>query len=265
MTASHPIGIFDSGLGGLTVARAIRDRMPGESIVYFGDTARVPYGPKSKDTILQFTREAEQFFREHQVKCIVIACNTASALALPTIRAEIATPLIGVINPGAMAAVATTTSRKIGVIGTNATINSDAYTQAIHRRDQAVTVYAQPCPLFVPLVEEGWCDRPATELIIEEYLSPLRGANIDTLVLGCTHYPLLAQQIGAFMGSGTTLVDSASTCAAELEKLLTEKSIQSEAANGTEAFFVTDAAARFSELGTRFLGRRLQAIRVVNS
>ena len=265
MTASHPIGIFDSGLGGLTVARAIRERMPAESIVYFGDTARVPYGPKSKDTILQFTREAEQFFREHQVKCIVIACNTASALALPTIRNEITTPIIGVINPGAAAAVAATTSKKIGVIGTNATINSDAYTHAIHHLDESVTVYAQPCPLFVPLVEEGWCDRPATNLIIEEYLSPLRSANIDTLVLGCTHYPLLTEQIGTFMGSDTTLVDSASTCAVELESLLAEQSIQSVDQEGTEAFFVTDAAARFTELGTRFLGRRLQAIRVVNS
>jgi glutamate racemase len=264
MASTQPVGIFDSGLGGLTVARAIRERMPAESIIYYGDTARVPYGPKSRDTILQFTREAEQFFREHQVKCIVIACNTASALALPTIRGEIDIPVIGVIDPGAAAAVAATTTKKIGVIGTNATIHSDAYTQAIHRLDEEVTVYAQPCPLFVPLVEEGWCDRPATTLVIEEYLSPLKQANIDTLVLGCTHYPLLTEQIGAFMGSGTILVDSASTCAAELEYLLTEQSLASGNHDGTEVFFVTDAAARFTELGTRFLGRRLQAIRVVN-
>ena len=264
MNNLHPIGIFDSGLGGLTVARAIMERMPAESIIYLGDTARVPYGSKSTDTIIRFTWEAVRFFQNHDVKCIVIACNTASALALPEIALAVSIPVIGVIEPGAAAAVNQTTNAKIGVIGTAATIASEAYTRAIHRHSPAATVYSQPCPLFVPLVEEGWTDRPATKLIIEEYLCPLRTARIDSLVLGCTHYPLLASQISEFMGPNVSLVDSASTCAAELDALLTDRNLRSDGTESTEAYFVTDTAARFSELGTRFLGRRLQAVKVVN-
>lgn len=264
MTHQQPIGIFDSGLGGLTVARAIQQRMPAESIVYLGDTARVPYGSKSTDTIIRYTWDAVRFLQNHDVKCIVIACNTASALALPEITSTVSLPVIGVIEPGATAAVRQSANSKIGVIGTAATIASDAYTRAIHRRNPDVIVYSQPCPLFVPVVEEGWTDRPATVLIIEEYLAPLRTARIDTLVLGCTHYPLLASAIGRYMGNGVALVDSASTCAAELEILLTAHNLRADDSQPTESYFVTDAAARFSELGTRFLGRRLQAVKVVN-
>jgi glutamate racemase len=262
MTASHPIGVFDSGLGGLTVTRAIRARLPHESIIYYGDTARVPYGSKSQDTIVGFTREAIAFLEHHEVKCIVIACNTASALALPVIQSALSTPVLGVIEPGAKAAVACTRSGKVGVIGTTATIASDVYTKAIRARSSGVTVYAQPCPLFVPLAEEGWSDRRATTLVIEEYLAPLRTARVDALVLGCTHYPLLAEPIQEFMGADVQLVDSASTCAEELEALLDEHGLRAADGEGKESFFVTDMAARFAEVGARFLGRRLQAIRV---
>ena len=262
MSAAHPIGVFDSGLGGLTVTRAIRARLPGESIIYYGDTARVPYGSKSQDTIVKFTREAIAFLRHHEVKCIVIACNSASALALPVVRDELSVPVLGVIEPGAQAAVERTHNGKIGVIGTTATISSDVYSKAIRALDNAITVYAHPCPLFVPLAEEGWVDRPATALVIEEYLAPLRRARVDTLVLGCTHYPLLAGPIQAYMGDDVQLVDSASTCAEQLETLLDEHNLRAPDGEGEETFFVTDMAARFAELGARFLGRRLQAIRV---
>ncbi|MCX7847096.1 MAG: glutamate racemase [bacterium] len=263
MSDPRPIGIFDSGLGGLTVTRAIRERLAQEEIIYYGDTARVPYGSKSRDTIIRFTREALRFLREHEVKCVVIACNTASALALDAVREEVGVPLLGVIEPGARAAVATTRARKIGVIGTTATIASDVYAQAIHRLDPHITVYSQPCPLLVPLVEEGWTDREATRLIVAEYLQPLRTARIDTLVLGCTHYPLLAGVLQEYMGPEVALVDSAQTCAAELEELLTARGLRAPGGPGEETFFVTDMAARFAELGARFLGRRLQAIKVV--
>lgn len=260
---SSPIGIFDSGLGGLTVARAIREKLPDEPLLYYGDTARVPYGSKSKETVIRFTREAIEFLRSHNAKCIVVACNTASALALPELQSELSVPVIGVIEPGADAAACATHNGNIGVIATSATIASEAYTHAIRKRKPDATVYSQPCPLFVPLVEEGWTDREATDLIIEEYLRTLRTAHIDTLVLGCTHYPLLCKPIQKYMGDAVQLVDSATTCAEKLAMLLKENSLLNESDAAEEHFFVTDAAARFSELGARFLGKRLQAIKVV--
>jgi glutamate racemase len=260
--SQKPIGIFDSGLGGLTVARAIRARLPHESLVYFGDTARVPYGSKSQETIVRFTWDAIHFLRQHDVKCIVVACNTASALALPTIAGQVEVPLLGVITPGARAAAHTTRAKKVGVIGTTATIASDVYTRAIRALDPGITVYAQPCPLFVPLAEEGGEDRAATHLVVEEYLQPLRTARIDTLVLGCTHYPLLTAAIQAYMGADVHLIDSASTCAHDLAALLAQQQLLATAGTPDETFFVSDAAARFAELGARFLGRRIQAIKV---
>ncbi len=260
---NSPIGIFDSGLGGLTVARAIRETLPHEPLLYYGDTARVPYGSKSKETVIRFTRDAIDFLRSHNAKCIVIACNTASALALPELESRLTVPIIGVINPGADAAVQATRNGNIGVIATSATIASEAYTHAIRKRKPDATVYSQPCPLFVPLVEEGWTDRAATDLIIEEYLRTLRTAHIDTLVLGCTHYPLLHIPIHKYMGESVTLVDSASTCANTLARLLESNNLLNTTDQPAEEhFFVTDAAARFSELGAQFLGTRLQAIKV---
>jgi len=263
MKKSNPIAIFDSGLGGLTVAKEIQKVLPNESIIYYGDTARVPYGSKSKDTIIKFTREAVNFLQSHNAKCIVIACNTASALALPVVKNEFDVPMIGVINPGAKAAAEKTSSGKVGVIATTATINSDAYTNAIREINNKITVYSQPCPLFVPLVEEGWGDKPAAKLIIQEYLTPLKTANIDTLVLGCTHYPLLVNQIQEFVSENVSLVDSATTCATDLKILLEKENILSDNNNAESTFFVTDMAARFSELGAKFLGKSLNAIKVV--
>ena len=263
MKKSNPIAIFDSGLGGLTVAKEIQKVLPNESIIYYGDTARVPYGSKSKDTIIKFTREAVNFLQSHNAKCIVIACNTASALALPVVKNEFDVPMIGVINPGAKAAAGKTSSGKVGVIATTATINSDAYTNAIREINNRITVYSQPCPLFVPLVEEGWGGKPAAKLIIQEYLTPLKTADIDTLVLGCTHYPLLVNQIQEFVSENVSLVDSATTCAKDLKILLEEKNILSDNNNAESTFFVTDMAARFSELGAKFLGKSLNAIKVV--
>lgn len=263
--STKPIGVFDSGLGGLTVARAIRARLPHEALVYFGDTARVPYGSKSQETIVRFTWEAIHFLRQHDVKCIVVACNTASALALPALVGQVDVPLLGVITPGARAAAHATRAKKVGVIGTAATIASDVYTRAIRTLDPGITVYAQPCPLFVPLVEEGWDDRAATRLVVEEYLQPLRAARIDTLVLGCTHYPLLTALIQAYMGADVQLVDSATTCAHDLADLLAQQQLLATAGAPEETFFVSDAAARFAELGARFLGHRIQAIKVAGT
>ena len=258
-----PIGIFDSGLGGLTVVKAIRERMPAEDVIYYGDTAHVPYGSKSKETIVGFTEDAVRFFLDHGVKCIVIACNTATALALPEITAPV--PMLGVIEAGARAALSVSRNYKIGVIGTSATIASEAYPNVLRKMNPECAIYAHPCPLFVPLVEEGWLDREATRMVVKEYLTPLKMAGIDTLVLGCTHYPLLAGVIGDFLGPDVKLVDSASACAAELESILKDEGLLRNAGSGSETFFVTDGAAKFSETGSRFLGRSLQAIKFTPS
>lgn len=258
-----PIGIFDSGLGGLTVVKAIRERMPSEDVIYYGDTAHVPYGSKSKETIVGFTNDAVRFFLDHSVKCIVIACNTATALALPEITAPV--PMLGVIEAGARAALSASKNYKIGVIGTSATIASEAYPNILRKMNPECAIYAHPCPLFVPLVEEGWLDREATKMVVKEYLTPLKMAGIDTLVLGCTHYPLLAGVIGDFLGPDVKLVDSASACAAELESILKNEGLLRNAGSGSETFFVTDGAAKFSETGSRFLGRSLQAIKFTPS
>lgn len=260
-----PIGIFDSGLGGLTVARAIHEKLPQESLVYYGDTARVPYGAKSKETIVRFTRNAIDFLCAHEVKAIVIACNTASALALPLLSQEYDVPLIGVIQPGADAAVRATRNGHIGVIATSATIASNAYTHAIHEKKSDAIIYSHPCPLFVPLVEEGWIDHPATRIIIEDYLRTLRTARIDTLVLGCTHYPLLSTAISRYMGDAVTLVDSARTCADELSHYLTSHNLLAESGEADEHVFVTDVTPRFEEIATRFFGRTVSVIKVVSN
>ena len=261
--ANSPIGIFDSGLGGLTVVKAIRERMPNEDVIYFGDTAHVPYGSKSKETILGFTEDAVKFFLEHGVKCVVIACNTATALALPEIKAPV--PVLGVIEAGARAALSVSKNFKIGVIGTQATIASEAYPNVLRKKNPECAIYAHPCPLFVPLVEEGWIDKEATKMVVSEYLTPLKMAGIDTLILGCTHYPLLSKVIWDFLGPEVRLVDSASACAEELEEILKKDGLLKETGSGSETFFVTDAAAKFAETGSRFLGRDLQAIKYTPS
>src|SRR5690349_3608109 len=210
----RPIGVFDSGIGGLTVVRALRELLPNESIYYLGDTARVPYGGKSAATVQRYSLEIAELLLEENCKTIVVACNTASALALPELQATMSIPVTGVIQPGAQAAVAATRNGHIGVIGTRATIKSKAYERAIQSLDEAVQVTVRACPLFVPLIEEGWLEGEITDRIVRQYLTPLLEEGVDAVVLGCTHYPLLRGAIERFLGDKVQLVDSAQNCAA---------------------------------------------------
>ncbi|WP_353266378.1 glutamate racemase [Gemmatimonas sp.] len=253
------IGVFDSGLGGLTVARAVMQRLPAESLIYVGDSARVPYGPKSPDTVRRYALQIGQWLLDQQVKCIVVACNTATAHALPWLQAELPVPVIGVIQPGARAAVRATTNGPIGVIGTAGTVASGAYTQAIHDvANRPLDVHAVACPLFVPLVEEGWTEHPATRLIAHQYLEPLRQLQVDAVVLGCTHYPLLRDVIAAEMGGGVTLIDSAAETAVEVATVLTATNqLAAPETVPSHRFVASDAPKHFLELGSRFLGRSL--------
>jgi glutamate racemase len=257
-----PIGVFDSGIGGLTVVAAIMHTLPGERVVYVGDTARVPYGPKSPATVVRYSQQIAAFLLEQHVKAIVVACNTATAHALDTLQREIPVPVIGVVQPGARAAVRASRNRHIGVIGTSGTINSGAYTRAIAALAPDAIVTTAACPLFVPLVEEGWMLHPATRMIAESYLEPIRSAGVDTLVLGCTHYPLLAAVIGAVVGAGVTLVDSAAETAVALRDVLAERGLE---ASGTVAslahrFVATDAPEAFQRVGQRFIGPALDRV-----
>ena len=256
---SLPIGIFDSGVGGLTVLRAVRERLPSEHLIYLGDTARVPYGNKSPATIARYAIEDTQFLLSKGVKMIVIACNTASALAAPALRAQFpGLPILGMIGPGARAAVAATRNQRIGVIATAATIGSGAYESRIREAmagDTPATIISKACPLFVPLVEEGETDSDITRLVAAKYLSPLKADAIDTLVLGCTHYPLLKHVIAETMGPGVTLVDSAEAAAAETAQHLHDTGmLRGESSPGEEHFYVTDAAQRFHRIAESFLG-----------
>ena len=255
MSADRPIGVFDSGIGGLTVVRELRRQLPEESIVYFGDTARVPYGPKSPETVLHYSREAAAFLRERDVKAIVIACNTATAHAHEALSAELDMPVIGVIEPGARAAAAATRSGRIGVIGTAGTIGSGAYDRAVRRLvgDRA-RVYAQPCPLFVPFVEEGLAHHPAARLVAADYLAPLRDVDVDVLVLGCTHYPLLRELLADVMGDAVQLVDSAEETAAETRHVLSQAGLLRRGGDASCVFAASDMPLRFREIGRRFVG-----------
>jgi len=250
-----PIGVFDSGIGGLTVVRALRTILPDESLIYVGDTARVPYGPKSPDTVRRYARQIADWLASQRVKAIVVACNTATAHALADLRAHLALPVIGVIDPGARAAVRATIGGPVGVIGTSGTIASGAYERAIQALAPPLVVQAQACPLFVSLVEEGWIDHPATRLIVREYLAPMARAKVDTLVLGCTHYPLLADVIAQEMGPTVRLIDSAEETAIETRRLLTDLGLLRErGAMPVVRFVASDAPDRFLALGRRFLG-----------
>ena len=253
-----PIGIFDSGIGGLTVARAIYEHLPTESTIYFGDTARVPYGPKSPETVRRYSLEILDWLLGQGVKSVVIACNTSTAHALDALRSASPVPVLGVIEPGARAAANATRGRGIGVIGTAGTVASQAYPQAIHRLLPGARIEQVACPLLVPLVEEGWFDHPAARLIAEEYLAPLREAGVDTLVLGCTHYPLLKPLLREVMGAGVALIDSAEETARSLAELLASAGLESGTnVPGSHRFVVSDDQARFLQVGARFLGERL--------
>ncbi len=261
---SAPIGVFDSGIGGLTVVRELIRQLPNESIIYFGDTARVPYGPKSPDTVLRYSREITGFLKAQGVKAMVIACNTATAHALAALRQENDLPIVGVIEPGSRAAAKATTGGRVGVIGTYGTINSRAYEKAIAGMSPDAMITALACPLFVPLAEEGWLDTQATELIAQEYLSPMVVANIDTLVLGCTHYPLLKRVIGATVGRDVRLIDSAEETAAETASVLRKMGLAHEETHDARyRFIASDAPEQFLRVGQRFLGASIDRVETV--
>ena len=259
-----PIGIFDSGIGGLTVARAIYERLPHESTIYFGDTARVPYGPKSPDTVRRYSLEILHWLLGQGVKAVVIACNTSTAHALDALQAESSVPVIGVIEPGARAAVSAMRRGPIGVIWTAGTIASNAYARAIQAAKPGAAVEQKACPLFVPLVEEGWFEHPAAELIALEYLQPLKRANVDVLVLGCTHYPLLKPLLQRIMGPDIRLIDSGEETAATVQGVLHSTGLNAPpSASPAHRFVVSDDEARFRQVGSRFIGERLRKAEVV--
>jgi glutamate racemase len=246
MQDARPIGVFDSGIGGLTVVKALRELLPNESIFYLGDTARVPYGGKSAGTVERYSLEMTDMLLDEDVKAIVIACNSASAVALPKLEKTLSVPVVGVIKPGAQAATAVTRNRHVGVIGTRATIRSGAYEKALRALDVDVRVSSKACPLLVPLIEEGWLEDELTDRVIARYLDPLVSAEIDTLVLGCTHYPLLSNAIARFLGDKIKLVDSACNCANAVAELLDRQSLRAPAgSSGGLEVALTDAPDSF--------------------
>ena len=262
--ASSPIGVFDSGVGGLTVVRSLMERLPFENIHYFGDTARVPYGVKSVETIAHYTTQIAEFLLERQVKLLIIACNTMAAVSAQVVRDLSPVPVLDVIDAGALAALAATKNRRIGIIGTPTTINSNAYALAIHQFEPEARIVSQACPLFVPLVEEGWLDHPVTRLTAQEYLKPVLAEKVDTMVLGCTHYPLLKPLLADVAGPGVTLVDSAEAMADRAAALLTDMNMHNPSRGRPEYhFYVTDVPLRFQTIGERFLGRSLNNVHVV--
>ncbi|MCX6640064.1 MAG: glutamate racemase [bacterium] len=254
----NPIGIFDSGIGGLTVVRQITDLLPGESLIYFGDTARVPYGTKSDRIVREFAWEDSLFLLRQSVKMIVVACNTASAVALEELDRYLKVPVIGVIKPGARAAVNRTRNGRIGVIGTQATIDSGAYQTEIQRINPDYQVVSAACPLFVPLAEEGWVEGEVPELAARMYLSALLESDIDTLILGCTHYPLLKPLLSKIAGPSVSLIDSAEATALVVAETLSRRGLLDESRQGEYDFYVSDLPRKFEELGMRFLGRSIQ-------
>lgn len=262
MSDARPIGIFDSGVGGLTVVGKIGQILPSEDLVYFGDTARVPYGTKSKETVTKFSVENVEFLMEHDVKLVIVACNTASSLSLDFLKRCFRVPVIGVIEPGAREAASATRNNRIGVIGTHATVSSGAYEKAVARINPRYSVWTQACPLFVPLVEEGWADRDVTAQVAREYLAPLKAKSVDTLIMGCTHYPILKDVIQGIMGRKVILVDSAREVAKEARDILDAGGLLNGAKHkGEHRFFVSDEPNRFVKIGEKFLKRRIKCKR----
>ncbi len=260
-----PIGVFDSGVGGLTVAREIMRQLPDENIVYFGDTARLPYGSKSKDSIIRFSRQIIRFLQTKQVKAIVIACNTATAQALEVVRGEFDTPIIGVIVPGARAAIRETRNKKIGVVGTEGTICSGMYTRVIKEMEPEAEVLGKACPLFVPLVEEGFTRHHITEEVIDIYLKDMKGSGVDTLILGCTHYPLLRGAIMEYMEGRVHIVNPAYEAAMDLKKILKEHNLSNENGEFNKyEFYVSDAAEKFKKFANSVLPYAVETIYQIN-
>lgn len=267
MKRTAPIGVFDSGVGGLTVAREIMRHLPNENIVYFGDTARVPYGSKSRDNIIRYSRQIINFLKTKNVKAIVIACNTASALALEVVREEFDIPIIGVVEPGARAALEATKTKKIGVIGTEATIRSAMYEKIIQGFAKEATVVGKACPLFVPLVEEGFAKHKVTEDIIDYYLASFMDTDIDSLILGCTHYPLLRSRIKEYVGEKITLVNPAYETAMDLRQVLKEcdmENTEMSQEHATYSFYVSDAADKFKQFANSILPYDIETTKQIN-
>lgn len=267
MDRNAPIGVFDSGVGGLTVAREIMRQMPNEKMVYFGDTARVPYGNKSQETVIRYSRQIIRFLQTQKVKAIVIACNTASACALETVEKSLDIPIIGVIHAGAKAAVEATKNGKIGIIGTEATIRSGVYTELMYQMNRNIEVTGKPCPLFVPLVEEGLLHDSVTDEIASRYLSCLKGKYIDTLVMGCTHYPLLRSTLKRMMGDEVSLINPAYETAVELKELLEKNNltcISGKQEGEQYQFFVSDMAEKFTSFATAILPRDVKETKKIN-
>lgn len=260
----NPIGVFDSGVGGLTVVKELIKEVPNEDIIYFGDTARVPYGTKSPSTVKRFSIENTLFLLKFNVKLIVIACNTSSAIGLSALQKFFSIPIIGVIKPGAKAAIRSTRNGRVGVIGTYATISSGAYEKEIKHLNNNIKVFGQSCPLFVPLVEEGWTNDGVAQTVAAKYLNPLKKKKIDTLILGCTHYPLLESTVQNVMGKEVKLVDSAEETAKEAKDLLEECGLKSDSKKrGRLKIYVSDEPAKISVSAKRFLGRGVDSVEKV--
>ncbi|MBU1087026.1 MAG: glutamate racemase [Candidatus Omnitrophica bacterium] len=268
MSDTRPIGIFDSGMGGLTVVKEVIRSLPNEKIVYFGDTARVPYGPKSKETIIRFSIENILFLLKNNVKLIIVACNTASSVALAAIEKNFKVPIMGVIEPGVSEAARITKNKRIGIIGTKTTVKSSAYEQQLIKIDSKIKVFSIACPLFVPLVEEGWLKTKITQQIVADYLMPLKNKNIDTIILGCTHYPLLKSVIQEVLGRKVHLVDSARQVAYGAKQILEEQGLltnREKTARQSVCFYVSDEPDNFAEQGEKFLGFALNKVRKVSN
>ncbi len=258
----RPIGIFDSGIGGLSVVKEIRRLLPDESIVYFGDTARLPYGTKSKETIVRFSKEIVRFLLQCRVKLIVVACHTASSFSLPALKRQFDVPVVGVVRPGARAAVRKTRSGRIGVLGTRSTVTSGSYAKAIQKLDSKAKVFSQSCPLFVPLVEEGHFHDEITRQVAEKYLLPMKRLNPDTVVLGCTHYPLIRGVIQEILGRDITLIDSARETAEEVKEIIERNRLSSMNGRVSDCkFFVSDEPKRFAKIGSLFLKDTIRSVR----
>jgi glutamate racemase len=260
-----PIGVFDSGIGGLTVVKRLASTLPNENIIYFGDTARVPYGSKSNSTVIEYSIQNTKFLLQKNIKALVVACNTASSIAIPDLKKMFNIPIIGMIEPGSRMALSKTHNKKIGVIGTRATISNLAYSKEIKKMNNKAEVFEKPCPLFVPLAEEGWIKHRATYEIAEEYLKELREEEIDTLVLGCTHYPILTEVIQKVIGSKVSLIDSG-VASSELIKMELEKFnlLSDSGTTGSQEYYVSDIPAKFKEVAELFLGREIDHVHKVD-
>ena len=259
-----PIGVFDSGIGGLTVVKQMLSRLPNENIIYFGDTARVPYGSKSNDTVIEYSNQDARFLYNKNVKLIITACNTASSVALDSLRENFDIPIIGMIEPGAKYAIKKTENGKIGVIGTYATINNGAYSKELNNIDGRLDIFEKACPLFVPLAEEGWIDHKATKLIAEEYLEEFIKNSVDTLILGCTHYPILSKLIQEVMGEDVTLVDSGTAAYFEVENYLNGRGLRNDSSeSGEHQYYVSDLPEKFKTIAERFLGTEIENLEKV--